>query len=69
MKYIKTPWLAIGVEKDAGSYTTIIVHRLSEEERKGKEEPFFCDECDINIVLLQTEVNTLIDMLRNAKQR
>ena len=65
MKYIKTPWLAIAVV-DEGMYTTIKVHRLNEEERKGGE-PFFCDECDTNIVLLQTEVNTLIDMLSSVK--
>ena len=66
MNYIKTPWLAIAVHKDLRNYTTIEVHMLSEEERKGGE-PFFCPECDTSIVLLQTEVNTLVDMLRSAK--
>jgi len=65
MKYIKTPWLAIAVNKEPGSWTTIEVHLLNEKERKG-EEPFFCPECDTSIVLARTEAITLIDMLSDA---
>lgn len=56
---IRTPWLLIDVH-DSHTWVEIDVHRLTEQERRGKVEPMFCPECDLCIVLSRLEAKAFI---------